>query len=797
VRVAARALLAFLALPLGVAAAPEMPGRAWVSAENRPDALRRHAPAATYRWDAALPKRAPGGDDRRTRVGFVLASPKAFAPPGWQAVEGGFVARFDVASPGAQGLRVHLALDGAGALEVRVRDEGGRVEAMAVAAGAPEAWGPWTAGATQAVEVFSREGLAPGALQLAGIVHFDQPLAPKAAAECTVDVACSTGNAILDAAIAQRKKSMARISFVDGGRAFVCTGTLIDTEKYPVPYFLTANHCVGRAEVAASITSFWFYEASACGSDATAADSRQVAGGMAMDFADPNTDHTLLVMNASPPSGTSFSGWNAAKLASGQAVTSLSHPAGDVAKLALGEVDGMARFDDWEQAAWLVRYSRGIIQGGSSGSGLFTMSGGTLQLRGVLSASTTDPDGALSCTNLDQRGVYNRLDVFYPQVARRLMANPPPADDHGDRPAEATPVALGAVPARATGRIDFAGDTDVFRIPVAASGTLIVRSSGGMDTVGVLLDADGERVASNDDAETRSVDFGLTQRVEPGTYYLAVTRWESAGVGPYALEISTSPVTDNYTDLWWKPDESGWGINLAHQGGVVFATLYTYGADGSPAWFSMTGNGSPGGKEFQGDLYRTTGPPFNASPWRPVDYERVGTMRLAFASNDAATLTYTVNDVPVAKSIERFRSATRTTCGWSVFDRSFSFNYQDLWWNAAESGWGINFIHQGDVLVGTLYTYGPDGQPRWFILSPGERVPGTQRFEGPLYETTGPPFNASPWGAVGYTNVGTMSVAFTDGNTGVLSYSVNSVPVTRQITRLAFGSPVPQCESDD
>ena len=247
---------------------------------------------------------------------------------------------------------------------------------MTVPAGATEAWGPWTEGEAQAVEVFAATRPAPGALRVGAVVHFDLPLAAKAAGECTIDIACGSGDAALDAAIAERKKSMARISFVDAGKAFVCTGTLINTEKFPAPYFLTANHCIGRAQVAASVTSFWFYEATGCGTGEPNPNFRQVAGGMAIDFADPNTDHTLLVMSASPPSGVTYSGWNASPLLDGTAAVSLSHPAGDVAKLALATVSGTARFPDWEQSAWLTRFSRGIIQGGSSGSGLFTMAGG-------------------------------------------------------------------------------------------------------------------------------------------------------------------------------------------------------------------------------------------------------------------------------------------------------------------------------------------------------------------------------------------------------------------------------------
>ncbi len=200
----------------------------------------------------------------------------------------------------------------------------------------------------------------------------------------------------------------------------------------------------GGAQVASSITSVWFYEADGCGSGITGPDRKQVAGGMAIVFADPNTDQTLLLMNSEPPVGVAFSGWDAARLRTGEAAVSLSHPTGDVAKLALATVSGTARFPEWEQPAWLTPFSRGIIQGGSSGSGLFTLSGGTLRLRAVLSASSVGPNGSLSCTNLDEVGIYNRFDVFYPQVARYLQANPAPVtDDHGNRPSEATPVAVG------------------------------------------------------------------------------------------------------------------------------------------------------------------------------------------------------------------------------------------------------------------------------------------------------------------------------------------------------------------
>ncbi|HUP96844.1 MAG TPA: hypothetical protein VM073_02820 [Usitatibacter sp.] len=94
-----------------------------------------------------------------------------------------------------------------------------------------------------------------------------------------------------------------------------------------------------------------------------------------------------------------------------------------------------------------------------------------------------------------------------------------------------------------------------------------------------------------------------------------------------------------YTALWWNPAETGWGINTTHQGGILFATLFTYAADGQPLWLvasSLTrtmddpygyGMGMPG---YSGALYRTTGPAFNASPWTAFGVDTVGSMTMEF-----------------------------------------------------------------------------------------------------------------------------------------------------------------------
>ena len=47
----------------------------------------------------------------------------------------------------------------------------------------------------------------------------------------------------------------------------------------------------------------------------------------------------------------------------------------------------------------------------------------------------------------------------------------------------------------------------------------------------------------------------------------------------------------NYQDLWWNApagSESGWGLNITHQGNTLFVTWFTYDLDGLPLWLSAT-----------------------------------------------------------------------------------------------------------------------------------------------------------------------------------------------------------------
>lgn len=121
---------------------------------------------------------------------------------------------------------------------------------------------------------------------------------------------------------------------------------------------------------------------------------------------------------------------------------------------------------------------------------------------------------------------------------------------------------------------------------------------------------------------------------------------------------------------------------------------------------------------------------------------------------------------------------------------TYSTDYTDLWWNAGESGWGVNLIQQGNVLFATLFVYGPTGSPTWFSASDVEPAPaGSQSsFSGTLYQTTGPYFGLGTFnpGAVGTNPVGTVTFTFDSATTGTMQYTVNGNLYTKSITRLTW-----------
>ncbi|WP_239796011.1 RCC1 domain-containing protein [Candidatus Nitrotoga arctica] len=110
----------------------------------------------------------------------------------------------------------------------------------------------------------------------------------------------------------------------------------------------------------------------------------------------------------------------------------------------------------------------------------------------------------------------------------------------------------------------------------------------------------------------------------------------------------------NYSALWWNQNESGWGVAITQQYGMIFATMYTYDASGNPVWY-VASSCPLSGNNCAGDLYQVTGGSAPTVTWNDATkvVTKVGTVNFAFQNSSAGTLTYTINGVSGSKLISR------------------------------------------------------------------------------------------------------------------------------------------------
>src|SRR5262249_7388980 len=63
----------------------------------------------------------------------------------------------------------------------------------------------------------------------------------------------------------------------------------------------------------------------------------------------------------------------------------------------------------------------------------------------------------------------------------------------------------------------------------------------------------------------------------------------------------------DYTDLWWNPSESGWGMAITQQANVMFLAWYVYDSSAKPVWY-VASNCAVTTSGCSGAAYRTTAP---------------------------------------------------------------------------------------------------------------------------------------------------------------------------------------------
>lgn len=235
----------------------------------------------------------------------------------------------------------------------------------------------------------------------------------------------------------------------------------------------------------------------------------------------------------------------------------------------------------------------------------------------------------------------------------------------------------------------------------------------------------------------------------------------------------------SYLGLWWNPNEDGWGMSVTQHGSMIFNAFYTYDQTGSPTWYVMS-SCPLSGSSCSGEIYRVTGGTSPTQPWNGANkvVSSVGTGTLAFSDANTGTFSYTINGMAGSKSITRQVFATGTTPP--------PVDYTDLWWNSNESGWGVSLTQQYGMLFAAWYGYNSSGNAVWYVASSCP-VAGSG-CTGDLYQVTGGSALTSAWNGANkvVTKVGSITFAFTDASNGTMSYTINGVAGSKNITRQGF-----------
>ena len=330
---------------------------------------------------------------------------------------------FSLKSPGAEGLRIHFEdfdLPEGDQLFVYGTSADSHVSGPHKGRGPfndGDFWSDLIEGDTVIVEHFSRSRVH-STVRVSELGHaftgLDSPAFVPQLLSCQVDASCGSF---------EERDAVGRILYSRSGGLFVCTGTLLNNAKSDkTPFFLTAAHCVSSEDVARTVQTFWFYQTISCNSP-TLRQSATSGTGTTLLATEMTDDQTLLRVLGAIPAGVAFVGWDANQLSLGSVVYGLHHPGGGVPPSAASFLRSAGGTITAQQGCgasglgtgYIVLWTSGTTEPGSSGSALFSGSGSGLI--GVLSCGPTNQ----SCTQGLNLGLYGRFSDFYPRISQFLQ----------------------------------------------------------------------------------------------------------------------------------------------------------------------------------------------------------------------------------------------------------------------------------------------------------------------------------------------------------------------------------------
>jgi lysyl endopeptidase len=302
-------------------------------------------------------------------------------------------------------------------------------------------WAPFIKGEEATIEIELPVGTSPDTVKISipRISHFFSfPLAAPAvqgvalvadsgdSTSCRLDATCYSDWSV-------ESKAIARMVYTKDGSSYLCTGTLLnDLAGSFTPYFLSAYHCISEQTAASTLQTYWFYQSTACDSDTLNPAYKTLFGGATLLYAGSVTDTSFMRLNAPPPGGVNYAGWNSEAPVPGTAVTGIHHPHGDLQKISFGGISSFQDCTHSESSSFTcipstqslgeyidITFTSGVTEGGSSGSGLFIAGAGGHKLIGQLYG------GNATCSYPDGSNIYGRFDVAYNAALYQWLSNGP------------------------------------------------------------------------------------------------------------------------------------------------------------------------------------------------------------------------------------------------------------------------------------------------------------------------------------------------------------------------------------
>ena len=255
------------------------------------------------------------------------------------------------------------------------------------------------------------------------------------------------------------------------------------------------------------------------------------------------------------------------------------------------------------------------------------------------------------------------------------------------------------------------------------------------------------------------------------------------------LQAQVTPDPVNLTALWYDRSQSGHGVNVVHQGSILFVAWFVYGGDGKVLWFLAAASRQADGR-YVGAVNSFNGQPFNlinnAQAFTQTNPR--GEARLSLTADGKLDFGYTIDGITQTRRLEKTQFvANPPVCTFTTASRTGASNYSDVWWKGGESGWGLSIIHQGDLIFIAWYTYGSDGKPMWVTGLATRQANGS--YSGDLNRpASGTAFNLinGPATTFPVPTVGNFSLSFSNGETGIFNYTIDGVSQSKGISRFVY-----------